>query len=302
MREPSANKRQRLLEEAYAQGIRHFDVARMYGLGAAEAELGRFTQSRRDDVVIVTKFGIEAKGSPGRLARVQGPARSLLARYPALRGYVKRRSQTFHQSHRYDAATARMSLQTSLRELRTDYVDVLLVHDPSPTDAVDVEELRDYLEMARQEGHIRAWGVAGERVPCRELGHALGGEAVLQLRDDVFSRPTPLPDKPVPLITFGVLQPALERIAAHFKADPRRRAGWSQELGVDCASPRAIVSLLIRDALRANSGGVVLYSTRRPERLRELAGLDTHAPGTDDPALAAFRRLVGSELGDGSTA
>ncbi|HET9153536.1 MAG TPA: aldo/keto reductase [Solirubrobacterales bacterium] len=42
MRLPSRRRRQALLAEAFEQGIRHFDVARMYGLGAAEGELGRF--------------------------------------------------------------------------------------------------------------------------------------------------------------------------------------------------------------------------------------------------------------------
>src|SRR5271167_1841892 len=88
MREPSARKRQGLLAEAFDQGITHFDVARMYGLGAVEGELGRFARDRRDSIVIATKFGIEAASAPG-LARLQGPARWLLARYPVLRGYVK---------------------------------------------------------------------------------------------------------------------------------------------------------------------------------------------------------------------
>src|SRR5580704_5777538 len=85
MREPSARKRQGLLAAAFDQGITHFDVARMYGLGAAEGELGRCARDRRDRVVIATKFGIEPASASGRLAHLQGPARWLLARYPALR-------------------------------------------------------------------------------------------------------------------------------------------------------------------------------------------------------------------------
>jgi D-threo-aldose 1-dehydrogenase len=295
MREPSARKRRRLLEEAFEQGVRHFDVARMYGLGAAEGELGRFAQGRRESVVIATKFGIEAASAPGHLARLQGPARRLLARYPALRSYVKGRSDAFHQPHHYDALTARASLQTSLRELQTDYVDVLFLHDPSPADRVDLPEICAYLEEARQAGHVRAWGVAGECNPCVQIKRSLPANAVLQVRDDILSRSSPPAPELEPRISFGVLGEMLGRILAHLDASPERRSKWSETVGFNCSSPEAIASLLLRDALEANARGVVLFNTTRPERLHGLDALIAAAHG-DDPALAEFRRLVGDEL------
>ena len=296
MRDPSARKRQRLLAEAFDQGIRHFDVARMYGLGAAEGELGRFAQGRRDSVVIATKFGIEPASSSGRLVRLQGPARWLLARYPALRGYVRRRSDAFHQPHRYDAATARASLHRSLRELQTDYVDILLVHDPSPTDHVDLPGLCAYLEDARQAGQIRAWGIAGEQELCMQLKQSLPATAILQMREAILSRTSPLPGDLEPLITFGVLGEALDRISRHLKGSPARRSQWSEELGVDCSSSRALASLLLRDALDVNPRGVILYSTTRPERLQGLDTIASTMTNRNARALAAFRRRVNDEL------
>ncbi|MFZ1803748.1 MAG: aldo/keto reductase, partial [Nitrospira sp.] len=59
MRIPSRADRQRLLDTVYDQGIRHFDVARMYGLGASERELGTLIRSKRTQVTVATKFGIE---------------------------------------------------------------------------------------------------------------------------------------------------------------------------------------------------------------------------------------------------
>ncbi len=295
MREASGPRRRRLLEEAYEQGIRHFDVARMYGLGAAERELGRFAQGRRESIVIATKFGIEVSATSARLARLQDPARWLLARYPALRRYVKPRSDGFHAPRRYDAATARASLETSLRELGTDYVDLLLLHDPSPTDRVDVQEVCAYLESARQAGHVRAWGVAGERDPSVRLKQSLPSSTLLQLRDDVVSRVASPPSPVEPAITFGVLAKSLERITSHLARHPHRRSAWSEDLGIDCASTDELAGLLLRDALLANRSGVVLYSTTRPERLREIGTL-AGALDSDDPAIAALRFLVASEL------
>jgi D-threo-aldose 1-dehydrogenase len=296
MREPSARKRQGLLAEAFGQGITHFDVARMYGLGAAEGELGRFARGRRDSVVIATKFGIEPTSAPGQLARLQGPARWLLAHYPALRGYVKRRSDTFHQPHHYDAATARASLHTSLREMQTDYVDVLLVHDPAPTDHVDLPDICAFLEDARQAGHLRAWGIAGERDPCIQIKRSLPATAVLQVHEDILSRTQPLPGDLEPLITFGVLGEALDRISRYLQGSSEHRSRWSEELGVDCSSSQVLASLLLRDALDVNPRGVVLYSTTRPERLRGLDAIASAAHNQDDPVLAAFRRRVCDEL------
>jgi aryl-alcohol dehydrogenase-like predicted oxidoreductase len=56
------------LEEAFAQGITRFDVARAYGLGRAEGILGEFLGSKRQQVTLATKFGIKP---PSGLAEVR---------------------------------------------------------------------------------------------------------------------------------------------------------------------------------------------------------------------------------------
>ena len=40
----------RLMEVAFAAGIRHFDTAPLYGLGAAEAMVGKFAANKRADI------------------------------------------------------------------------------------------------------------------------------------------------------------------------------------------------------------------------------------------------------------
>jgi D-threo-aldose 1-dehydrogenase len=295
MREPSKSKRQRVLAEAFEQGIRHFDVARMYGLGAVEAELGEFAGGRRDELTIVTKFGIEPSPTSGRLGRLQGPARRLLARYPALRTHVKRRGGALHRPGRYDRVAARESLTKSLSEMRIDYVDVLLLHDPATVDAVNQEEIGGYLEEARSAGHLRAWGVAGEPSPCVELKRSFPQDTILQVHHDVFS-PEVLDRELEPLITFGVLGNPIARIEAHLDANPGRREQWSQALGIDCAAPNAIASLLLRDALKANPRGVVLFGTNRPERLRALVRAATSTDADRGQALTMFRERVMAEL------
>ena len=48
-----------VLATAFDVGVRHFDVARYYGYGESEGLLGRFLKSRRAQVTIATKVGID---------------------------------------------------------------------------------------------------------------------------------------------------------------------------------------------------------------------------------------------------
>jgi D-threo-aldose 1-dehydrogenase len=288
MQIPSRRQRQRLLGEAHAQGLSHFDVARMYGLGMAESELGRFARGCREQVTIATKFGIEP-GSP-RLARLQAPARAAISRLPALRAALKRRGSGSHPPRRYDAAIARASLEVSLCELGTDYADIFFVHDPAPGDHVDLDGLGELCEGLIESGKIRAWGISGDPDPCAELSRAAAG-SVLQVRDEIFAPFQASPDPASRTLTFGVLSSALSRIQAHLADDDGRRARWRAEVGRDCGDAEVLASLLLQDALDRNREGTVLFGTTRPERIRlAIAAADQTA--RDDDSLRAFRECV----------
>lgn len=293
LRVPTRRRRQDLLAAAFDAGISHFDVARMYGLGAAEGELGRFARGRRDRITIATKFGIEATATPW-MARLQGPARAVIARYPALRRAIKRRDEAFHQTRRYDVATARESLERSLTELRTDYVDILFLHDPLDPDDATGDELREFLEAARAAGKIRAWGVAVDEGSPDEFAGSMPGEAVLQMRADIFARRSPELASDRPCITFGLLSSALSLVLSQMRTSETARRRWSDAVGADCADPEVVAAMLIRDGLQANPDGVVLYSTTRPARVASAVAASELGA---DPALSRFRELVTTELG-----
>jgi len=275
----------------------------MYGLGAAERELGRFASSRRDQITIATKFGVEPIGPTGRLARLQAPARAVISRFPALKETLKRRADVFHQPHYYDPTTARTSLQTSLRELGTDYVDILFIHDPAPDDYVDMAELSGALEEMRNAGYLRAWGLSGEPNPCIDLNRGVEIPACLQLRDDIFAETSSQLDLGPPVITFGILSHALKRVLSHVTGSGERRSRWSQMVGKDCGHPEVLSSLLLQDALDRNQKGVVLFSTTRPERVRIATAAAEELSHKPNPApLRVFRELVRAELTPGIAA
>jgi aryl-alcohol dehydrogenase-like predicted oxidoreductase len=60
----TTSRRLRLLETAYAHGIRHFDTAPLYGQGEAESLLGQFSRGKRDSITITTKFGLTPRRIP----------------------------------------------------------------------------------------------------------------------------------------------------------------------------------------------------------------------------------------------
>lgn len=289
MRTTSAKGRMRLLEAAYASGIRHFDIARLYGLGAAERELGAFVRGK-SDITVATKFGIEPSGKLRSLARFQQPARAFLNRVPAARMAVKRRHETLYEPRRYDSAIARRSLDTSLLELDLDHVDIFFIHDCGPRDDVRTDELVTFFEEARTAGKIRAWGVSQDAYPELDVIDRLGPAALLQIRETILdglsvSRPH---------FSFGVLGAALETISSHLASDPVIRRRWGERLGVDPSHGEELARLLFGNALAVNQSGTVLYTTTRPQRAGFAASVLGNPPAAS--TLEALRGLVTSEL------
>lgn len=298
MQLPSRRRRQALLAEAFERGIRHFDVARMYGLGATEGELGRFARGRRDEIAIATKFGIEPP-SP-LLARAQAPVRLAFEKAPALKGIVKRAAKRggegSREPRRYDGELARRSLETSLRALGTDYVDCFFVHDPGPADLVDLDGVRACCEELVAAGKVRAWGISGEPDPCIGLVAAVE-PALLQIRDEVFASVTPVSPGGQPAIGFGIIASPLARIEAHLRKNPDARRRWNVATGCDLGDPGAVAALLLREALDRNRHGGVLLATTKPSHLAAAAGAAQMADAEGgDAAAAAFRECVAQDF------
>jgi len=290
MRIASRRGRSKLLDTTFDLGVRHYDVARMYGLGTVESEIGRFVASRRDEVTIATKFGIDAPRGFGHLGLLQQPARAFLNRVPAARNAIKQRSDAFVPPRRYDADIAQRSLDKSLSELNVDYIDILFVHDPNPSDDVASAELADFFEGARAAGKIRSWGVSQDAHPGLRIRATLGSSAILQIRDDVFSRQL----YTEPTIVFGVLGAPRDRIVTALK-DEDRRLAWNSRLGSDVLAGDTLAQLLIAEALDANPGGAALFSTTQPDRIAPAVAAANYAPPAE--ILATFRDLVAS-IGD----
>lgn len=295
MRLPTARARANVLAAAYDAGIRHFDVARMYGLGQAEQELGRFLQGRRDRVTVATKFGIEVSERVGRLAALQGIARQLMRVVPGLRRFLRRRSGSLYVPKDFSVAAARRSLEASLRALRTDHVDLFLLHEPL---LAEVEEtgILEYLEQARASGLIRGWGLAGYPEQLGPLATAMPRLApVLQLPNDMLGRQLDaFRHYNAAFITFSPLSGSRTRVAGLLRSVATTRRDWSAQLGLDLSARGVADALLLSWCLVSNPQGIVLFSSTNQAHIQAAANLVDDAEMHEKSAI--FDRLVHAAL------
>lgn len=128
-------------------GVTFFDTADSYGFGRSESLLGIVLSRKRQDVVLATKVG-NVRTSSGALKK------------------------DFSQQHIYHAVDG------SLKRLRTDYIDLYQVHNPSLED-LRRDEIQEVMSRLQEVGKIRFWGVSvgtpeeGIEVIQRGWGYAL---------------------------------------------------------------------------------------------------------------------------------
>jgi len=104
-------------------GMNYFDTADVYGNKNSENILGKTLSGHRHRVVISTKAGLLGNG------KINGHPKYL-----------------------------RMSLEKSLMRLRTDYVDIFLLHSPDPN--IPIEDSLNAIDELVEEGKCRFSGVA----------------------------------------------------------------------------------------------------------------------------------------------
>lgn len=138
---PSLSESTRLIHMAIESGINFIDTAR--GYGRSEEVLGHALQDRREKVILATKLsGYDSQGK-----RLHGAS---------LRQHME------------------ASIATSLKLLRTDYVDLLMLHS-APVDLLQDGEAVELLKQYRQNGIARTIGATtyGIEAPKLAIEHDL---------------------------------------------------------------------------------------------------------------------------------
>lgn len=128
---PDDAQARRLLALARELGINLIDTAPAYGV--SEERLGPLLAGQRDDWVIVSKVGEEFDNGQSRFD--------------------------------FSAAHTRFSVDRSLARLRTDRIDLVLVHsDGNDVDILRHTEVYQTLAELKREGKILAYGLSGKTV------------------------------------------------------------------------------------------------------------------------------------------
>jgi aryl-alcohol dehydrogenase-like predicted oxidoreductase len=149
----------RAMHTAWDAGVTLFDTARSYGYGEAEGLLGEFLTGRREKAIVITKFGI-LPSKPAAWKRWAKPAvRAALSLMPQARSLVRKSVAGEASAGHFDVKTLRDSLEESLRQLRTDCVDVLLAHE-APASIMAQEDLTAELQRVVSEGKARRIGIS----------------------------------------------------------------------------------------------------------------------------------------------
>ncbi|NOT40059.1 MAG: hypothetical protein HOP13_06175 [Alphaproteobacteria bacterium] len=172
-----------LIRQALDLGVNFFDTADVYGQGDSERLLGAALKGQRERAIISTKAGLLVSPK-ARLASVAKPIlRPLLRIARGLRGgsasVISRPPATGNVTPAYIASC----IDASLRRLRTDYIDLFMLHNP-PLEGIDKDGLAEVLQAAKRSGKIRAIGISA-RAPQEYAGwSAWSAVEVVQLGPD----------------------------------------------------------------------------------------------------------------------
>lgn len=145
-----------LVREAFERGIKLFDTAPIYGFGESERRLGKsFSTSERDRVFLISKCGV-----------------------------------TWHENRRVDMTNdpkvALSMLHQSLKDLRSDFIDLYMVHWPD--EKVDIRTTLEPLARAQEEGKIKYLGLCNSNPEELALAQEIAEIRAIQNELNLFSR------------------------------------------------------------------------------------------------------------------
>ncbi|HJK94913.1 MAG TPA: aldo/keto reductase [Polyangiaceae bacterium LLY-WYZ-15_(1-7)] len=260
------------VEAAREAGVTTFDAAPLWGEGKAEALLGEALEGQRDEVQLVTRAGAVWEDDRVR--------------------------------HRFEPDALRADLEASLERLKTDHLDVWLLHEP-PEDALLKDELFALCEELKEAETIRAWGVSTAGVDEARLALSKGADALcmpynLLTADDLQDL-----EHEIQHAGAGVLarSPLFHGLLSgrwteyrQFAEDDHRRARWTSKALTIRVRQVNRLRFLVHDDVRSLSTAALrfvlaspvvtscLLGARRPVQIsaaKDLAGEPPYLPDED---------------------
>lgn len=221
------------LEAAAAAGFTHFDTAPLYGFGGAERALGS-AFGYEPTITFTTKVGLYSPGGSNQ-AHIAMLARKVGGKlWPRLSRAVADLS----------VERARRSLEDSLRRLRRDRVEILLLHEPV-AGLLRTDEWQSWRETERDRiAHVGIAGPARIMPPFLKDGGSLA--EVIQVSDGLESHEADIVTR---------AGRSLQLTYGYFSSDRSGRSG----------------SEILSGALERNRTGAIVVYSRSPSRLAGFA-------------------------------
>jgi aryl-alcohol dehydrogenase-like predicted oxidoreductase len=244
-----------LLGAALDLGIGYFAATDTDDDGRAERLLGAAVGGRRDEVTVATTFGYDTT------PRLWEPT----SRAPW---------------HDWSPQFAGRALDASLRRLRLEPIDLWLLHHPG-MDAIESDELFEFLEAQVEKGKIRRYGVAlGPGPGWGDEGAAAIQERRVAAVETVYNVAEQQPGADLARLATepGAGLIARDPLAPRLEPAARERLSFLEQ-DRDQTLDQALLRLVLADPVVAT----VLPAVRDPGHLAELAAAaDLPPPSAED--------------------
>ena len=156
------------IHAALDHGITLIDTAPSYGWGHCERVVGEAIRGRRDNVVIATKCGVWWQDKRGSYNGIKDGKDNYISLHPD---------------------TIKIEVESSLKNLGTDYIDLLQCHKPAiPPVETPISETMDCLMRLKKEGKVRAIGVSNVSLEQLKDYDAVGELSTDQFKYSMLSR------------------------------------------------------------------------------------------------------------------
>jgi D-threo-aldose 1-dehydrogenase len=229
----SSRERQYLMAAAAERGLTHFDTAPLYGDGLAEREIGAFIRGRPVQITIATKFGIAPNWLIDHIPIIGRPLR-IITSIARQFGLWPTHYCTMMREE------LRRSVERSLRRMRIEHIDMLLLHEPALDRLPEPYEIFEELQGLRQNGLVGAFGLAGPYSTIMPVAVKFPELAqVVQTGENEWSEA----DNIVPDITYGAMS-----------IGPQTRLQSRPESG-------AAISRLVKALARRPQGALLISTT-----------------------------------------
>ena len=258
-------------------GITFFDTADCYGLGRSERLLGREVRrmGRRSDVVIATKYGLVK--TPAAVARGVASSWDTVERAGGSRltAVVGETRRLLNERKSYSSRYIERAVEASLRRMRTDYVDVLLLHSPSKSVLNDVGFV-ETLKGLKKKGTIRAYGLSLLTAEDARLALSRFSLDCIEIEVNLCSGATTnslLSDAQRSGVAVIARQPFASGALLARGAEASRSAG-----GAGDGAPGSVRKACLQFVLLDDRVSVMIPGMTRPEHVRQNVSAATSEP------------------------